>query len=190
MVRGDAVDPALCLSGDSQRHRGQDGLAGEIGGWPCQVADSAGKHATVSLEEVASVRAILARLQDEIRGGAKTCVSLKRGQATLEELLQAAQENDPLVLAVLGEAAVAVGRVIAQFSLLLNPQRVVIAGPLAELSAAFLDPIAATVNQLATPQHARTPEIVASQFGAYGGALGAAALAVHDWTPPEKGPRG
>lgn len=171
---------------DGELHRGQDGLAGEIGGWPCEFSNAAGRTTFARLEEIASVRAILAHLQEEVRQGATTSLTLKRGQVTLEEMLSAARDGDPLVLAKLRAAAEAVGRVIAQFSLLLNPQRVVIAGPLAELSTSFLDPISETVNALIMPQHARTPEIVASQFGAYGGALGAAALAVHNWAPPEK----
>jgi hypothetical protein len=31
--------------------------------------------------------------------------------------------------------------------------------------------------------HVRMPRIVTSQFGEFGGALGAAALAVHQWSP-------
>lgn len=80
-------------------------------------------------------------------------------------------------------AAEAVGRVIAQLSLLLNPQRVIIAGPLAELTEAFLEPLSRFVDLYAAPQHVRKPDIVASSFGDYGGALGAAALAVHQWKP-------
>jgi glucokinase len=98
-------------------------------------------------------------------------------------MLQAAQASDPLVLRILRSAADAVGRVIAQLALLLNPQRVVIAGPLCELTEAFLEPLSRSVDLYSVPQHARKPEIVASSFGDYGGALGAAALAVHHWKP-------
>lgn len=166
---------------DGQLHRGSDGLAGEIGSWPCLAAGSDGTYQTVTLERLASVRALLNRLTDEVQRGTSTTLKLYRGRVTLDELLRAAQESDPLVLRSLHDAAEAVGRVIAQCSLLLNPDRVVIAGPLAELTEAFLEPISRSVDQYAVPQHAKKPEIVASSFGDYGGALGAAALAVHQW---------
>lgn len=166
---------------DGQLHRGTDGLAGEIGSWPCVVPGSNGAYQTVTLESVASVRALLNRLTDEVRHGAQTTLRLKRDQVTLDELLRAAQQSDPLVLRSLQGAADAVARVIAQCSLLLNPDRVVIVGPLAELTEAFLEPVSRSVDQYAVPQHAKKPEIVAASFGDYGGALGAAALAVHQW---------
>ena len=98
-------------------------------------------------------------------------------------MLRAANESDPLVLQVLERAARAVGRVVDQLSRLLNPQRVIVAGPLAELPEAFLKPVAVNVKRLATPLHAKPPEIIASGFGVFGGALGAAALAVREWKP-------
>lgn len=168
---------------EGQLYRGADGLAGEIGSWPCVARDSSGQERTVTLERVASVRAILAQLTAEVERGTPTALVLKRGRVTLEDMLLAAQAADPLVLRTLEQAAAAVGRVIAQCSLLLNPQRIVIAGPLATLTDAFLEPLSRAVDQYAAPQHSQKPEIVASSFGDYGGALGAAALAVHQWKP-------
>lgn len=168
---------------DGQLHRGTDGLAGEIGSWPCVAPDSDGAYRTATLERVASVRAILHRLTDEVRHGTPTALNPGRGQVTLDELLQAARGSDPLVLRSLLSAAEAVGRVIAQLSLLLNPERVVIAGPLSQLAEAFLEPLSRSVDRYAVPQHTRKPEIVAASFGDYGGALGAAALAVNQWKP-------
>jgi hypothetical protein len=59
----------------------------------------------------------------------------------------------------------------------------VIAGPLAQLGNIFLDPIREVVASLTPPLHAQPPRIVASQLGEYGGALGAAAMAVNQWKP-------
>lgn len=66
---------------------------------------------------------------------------------------------------------------------MLNPEQVIIGGPLAELGNTFLEPIRQVVKGLTPQLHARVPRIVASEFGEFGGALGAAALAVHQWTP-------
>lgn len=179
---------------DGRLHRGHDGLAGEIGAWPSSMERTSsietgeGKlgpssDSDATLEQVASVRSILERLGREVRGGAPTRLVLKRHQVTLEEMLRAARDADPLVLRVLGYAAEAIARVLGPLSLLLNPQKVIIAGPLAELSDAFVEPLAKRVQELATPLQAKPPEIVASAFGEFGGALGAAALAVHHWKP-------
>jgi glucokinase len=75
------------------------------------------------------------------------------------------------------------GQTISQLTLLLSPEQIVIAGPLTELGSIFLDPIREVVASLATPRHAEPPRIVASQLGEYGGALGAAAIAVHHFRP-------
>lgn len=193
---------------DGHLHRGHDGLAGEIGSWPSEpeisepeigeralgergssvsgrggTASRSRSTGTVTLEQVASVRSILERLSDEIRRGGSTSIVLRRQRVTLEELLRAARGGDPLVLGVLSRATEAIARVLGPLSLLLNPQKVIIAGPLAELTEAFVEPLARRVQELATPLHAQPPEIVASTFGDFGGALGAAALAVHHWKP-------
>lgn len=163
---------------DGQLHTGKDGLAGEIGNWPCERTER-----LVPLEHIASVRAILDQLTQCISAGAETALKLKRNRVVLEDMIEAAESQEPLVLEVLETAARAVGRVIAQISLLLNPEKVILAGPLAKLTDAFLEPIRHIVYPLSNTKHARAPRIVASEFGVHGGALGAAALAVHQWIP-------
>lgn len=167
-------------------HRGHDGLAGEIGGWPADSAEKSQRSGTrrrATLEEVASVKAILQQLAHAIQQGDSTQLTLKRHVVLLEDMLIAAKAGDPLVLQVLSRAARVVGKVIAKLSLLLNPEQVIIAGPLAELTDAFLRPLIEATNKRLEPVHARRPQIVASGFGHFGGALGAAALAVHQWSP-------
>lgn len=167
---------------DGRLHTGLNGLAGEIGNWPCERTHGNARE-LVPLERIASVRAILDQLAQRIASGTKTAVTLKRNRVALEDMIAAAESCEPLILDVLESAADAVGRVIAQISLLLNPEKVIVAGPLAQLKDAFLEPIRQVVQPLSRTKHARAPEIVASQFGKHGGALGAAALAVHQWKP-------
>lgn len=164
---------------NGQLHRGQDDLAGEIGGWPCE----AGPGHVLTLEQVASVRSLLDQLTEAVHSGASNRLVLTRNRVLLEEMLRAAHESDPLVLELLRRAAHEVGRVITQLSLLLNPKKVILAGPLASLDDAFLRPVRETAERLTPAIHSQVPEIVASQFGKYGGSLGAAALAVHQWQP-------
>jgi N-acetylglucosamine repressor len=170
---------------DGKLHRGLGNMAGEIGGWPCpstnkELDNSAGG----TLEHKASVRAILRQLTEEARGGAKTSLKVHANRTvTIEDTLRAASSGDPLVAKVLLQAAEYLGRTICQINLLLNPEEIIIAGPLAELEDAFLQPIRNVVERLTPQLHGLVPRIEASQIGEFGGALGAAALAVHNWTP-------
>jgi predicted NBD/HSP70 family sugar kinase len=172
---------------DGKLHRGLENMAGEIGGWPCPpLGDAINDARPRTLEHMASVRAILVQLTDEVRRGAKTCLELQANcPASIEDVLTAAREGDSLVVRVLGRAAEYLGRTICQINLLLNPEQVIIAGPLAELDQSFLTPLRNVVEQLTPKLHGRVPRIEASQMGEFGGALGAAALAVHHWTPAD-----
>jgi N-acetylglucosamine repressor len=170
---------------DGKLHCGLGNMAGEIGGWPCPpMDDEPCGTPSDTLEHKASVRAILQQLTDAVRGGAKTSLKLHANRmVTLEELLRAARGEDPLVSKVLRQTTEYLGRTICQINLLLNPELVIVAGPLAELDDGFLKPIRQVVEQLTPQLHGQVPRIEASQIGEFGGALGAAALAVHHWSP-------
>jgi N-acetylglucosamine repressor len=177
------IGAGVVLSG--KLHRGLGNMAGEIGGWPCPRTDG-DPHSPLSdtLEHKASVRAVLQQLTEASQRGAKTSLRVRTNRTvTIEEMLHAARDDDPLVASILRQTAEHIGRTICQINLLLNPEQVVIAGPLAELDHAFLKPIREVVERLTPPLHAGVPRIVASQIGEFGGALGAAALAVHHWRP-------
>lgn len=183
--QGRGVDDFVCLgirSGiaagvviDGRLHSGPRNLAGEIGGWPCE------RGAT--LEQLASLSALTGMLADAIRAGKPTALRLKRNRVPLEDVLRTARDGDRLVLEALRRAGEIVGKVIAQLNLLLNPSRIIIAGPLAEFEAEFIQPIRETLEPLAPPPHAMLPVVSGSELGEFAGALGGAALAVRRWAP-------
>ena len=84
---------------------------------------------------------------------------------------------------VIAVAAEVLGRAVGQLALALNPSRVIMAGPLTLLGDALLDPLRRHAQEALKPSGAVLPEIVNSAMGEYNGALGAAALAVHEWKP-------
>jgi N-acetylglucosamine repressor len=51
------------------------------------------------------------------------------------------------------------------------------------LGGAILQPLRATTKSIIDLSESRMPEIVNSTMGVFSGALGAAALAVHEWKP-------
>jgi N-acetylglucosamine repressor len=170
---------------NGQLHRGRNNLAGEIGAWSCPTEDGKLASPTATLEQQASVRAILRQVTDAVLAGDKTSLVLKSNRATvtLEEMLEAARDGDLVVRQVLERTGRVLGRTISQINLLFNPEQVIIAGPLAALGNVFLARIQEVVEDLTPALHAQTPRIVASQLGEFGGALGAAAMAVHQWKP-------
>jgi N-acetylglucosamine repressor len=165
---------------DRRLVHGKANLAGEIGGWPCATAHAGEGH---TLEDQASITTILERLGDAVRSGRATSLALKRNRVTLSDFLQAARDGDKFVLSVLRNAGHAVGRVVGQLNLLLNPQQVIVAGPLAELGDVFVRYVREGAALASPALNEEGPSIVPSELGAYAGAIGAAALAVHQWRP-------
>lgn len=149
---------------------GSHGGAGEIGNWPV-VDQGAAASKTRTLENTVSLSAILNHAHDA------------SGQpADLTALREAAEAGDESVLKILSEAAMVHGMTLRQLHLLLDPDRIIIVGPMAELGQVFIDRIRAEMESM--DGYATTNlEVENSEFGGFGGALGAAALALHRWRP-------
>ncbi len=177
------IGSGLIINGEL--YQGSGNVAGEIGSWPC-VDSQTGR--TKTLEEIASIPALLETMAALIRSGRSSLVKLKRDRVELDGILDAVARGDKLAGDVLDNAAEALGRVIAQVHLLINPQRVIIAGPLAGQQAAFLTPIQDAMTALLPEHHRVKPIIVGSQLDSFVGALGAAACAVHAWRPESMTP--
>lgn len=160
---------------DGQLYTGPGNLAGEIGSWPCDGGSL--------LEQSVSVSALVEMLESDVRAGESTVLKLKRNRVLLEDVIEAARRSDRLVLDVLRRMGQTLGKVIAQLNLLLNPERVIIAGPLAEFDREFIQMIRETIEPLVVPPHAALPEIAGSALGEFAGALGGAALAARHWSP-------
>lgn len=162
---------------DGELFRGANGFAGEIGGWPI---DSSSRERR-TLEQVASLRAIQETLKQSILAGRRTSLKLSRRILQVPELLAAVTSGDHLACTAVRQAAETLGTVIAQMSIALNPEGILICGPLAVLEGNFLSTIRSMVEASLPKDHSRLPTILGSQLGESTGALGAAALAAHAW---------
>jgi glucokinase-like ROK family protein len=98
------------------------------------------------------------------------------GQIALEVLRDAAHQGDGVALATLAEAGAYLGLAIANLVNLVNPQLVVLGGPIAALGEPILEPIRREVRQRALPDSLVDLAIVPSTLGDAAGAIGAAAL--------------
>ena len=135
------------------------------------------------LQEVASFRAIQKAIQNALSSGEKSLLRGRTNPATLTDILSAVQQRDPLTTKIVTEAARCLGWAIAQLSLVTDPEKIVLAGPLTAMGDFILQPLRERAEAILAAAELRVPEIVNSTMGEFSGALGAAALAVHEWRP-------
>jgi glucokinase len=183
---------------DGRLYCGSRHAAGELGRWRCPIV--AGRAARwfapdggdispfgPELQEVASVRAIQRALTNAIASGERTLLRSAPNPIPMEDLLRAVQQRDPLALLVVGEVARCLGWAISQLLFMIDPTKIMLAGPLTMLGENLLLPLRAITDSLTPIENKRTAEIVNSTMGEFIGALGAAALAVHEWKPAREG---
>ena len=201
--QGRGVSDWLCLGirsgigagivAGGQLLRGAGYRAGEAGRWRQALPTLPGAHfftdgnppaaATLELQEIASVRAILGALERARQTKQKTMLSAQPNPLTIADVVRAAQQRDTLTLQIIEVAAEALGHAVAELTLVLAPSRVILAGPLTLLGDTLLHPLRTRANEVLQVAGVEAPLIVNSTMGEYSGALGAAALAVHEWKP-------
>jgi predicted NBD/HSP70 family sugar kinase len=159
---------------DGQIYRGATGVAGEIG----HVAiDPRGKTCVCGLRGcLATMVGAEALLQRTAELAADQPAHPSHGRFTMADLLQAAQAGDPLVLAVVREAAESLGIAVAGLLNVLNPSLVVIGGDLARLGPLLVDPLRAAVQQRTLISSMAAAEIRTSELGPQSVAVGAATM--------------
>jgi predicted NBD/HSP70 family sugar kinase len=104
---------------------------------------------------------------------------LSRGQPeplTPDEIVRRALAGHPAVLRVIDDAGLAVGRALGNVANLINPEVIVIGGPLADLGEILLEPIRRGLLRHAVPLIGETTTVTMSALGARAEVLGAAAL--------------
>jgi predicted NBD/HSP70 family sugar kinase len=168
---------------------GASNLAGEIGRWACpeDILPAAGPAASAhsgehprTIEDVASVTAMLAEAVERLAQGQQSALGEPGDTPTVPDLLAAAGSGDPLAQSIIERAAFTHAWIVHQLALLLDPECVVIAGPLAE-GPVYLDALHQAIARLAGPKLGS--RVVRSTLGTFAGAMGAAALAFHHWRP-------
>jgi len=203
--QGRGLDNFICLgirtgisAGIITRGRllhGRSNSAGEIRGWLCPVAPierlaSAPAGPPVwdcerlqPLEQIVSMPAILKAVRAALQQDVKSVLREKDGPVEFEDVAQAARLGDEMVGGVLQGVAQTLGWVACQINVIFNPQKIILAGPLVTLGEAFLGPFQQSINGFCSELHQETPVVVGSELGSFNGALGAAALALHEWKP-------
>jgi predicted NBD/HSP70 family sugar kinase len=99
-----------------------------------------------------------------------------RGPVTTADIVRNALSGDSATLRVLDDAGVAIGRGLASIANLINPEVIVIGGPLAGLDQILLAPIRRGLVRHAVPSVGEATGLVMSSLGDRAEALGAASL--------------
>jgi glucokinase len=99
-----------------------------------------------------------------------------RGKLTPGLIAGAAADGDALAVEVLEETGFYIGVGVANLINMLNPERFVIGGGIAQAGELLLGPVRRTVDRRAVPLQRGTAEIVPALLGDSAGVMGAAAL--------------
>jgi len=167
---------------DGEVFLGTRGLAGELGHAPMVEGGlrcHCGKRGC--LETVAASGAIVRSVTQAIRQGEQTTLPKRSRGLTAELIAQHAAAGDALARRAMREAADYLGRGIASLVNVLNPDLVVIGGPVANMSEIYVDAARASAERHALP--AEAVEVRATRLGGHAPLLGVIHQAIGVATP-------
>ncbi|MBI3321365.1 MAG: ROK family protein [Candidatus Omnitrophica bacterium] len=178
LTLGTGVGGGVIING--KLYRGVSGSAGEVGH---MVIDPRGRRCSCGargcLEAQVGTAAILSMARRAIRRGAeplKTLARQARGQLTPALVSRAAMAGDQAARAVWMEIGRSLGIGVGNVLNLLNPERLVIGGGVANAWALFAPTLIRTVRAQAMPVSAHAARILRARLGHHAGILGAAVL--------------
>lgn len=159
------VGAGLLLGG--RLHRGAGGTAGELGHTPLQPDGAICRCGNRGcLETVTSVPAVLQMLRPTL------------GEVTIEQVVSAAAAGDPPCRRMVEDAGRNLGRGIALLGNLVDPEVVVLGGPLVAAGEPFLTAVDASLRRSVIPSVAHRLRVVPAALGSRTEVLGALALAL------------
>lgn len=177
---GSGIGAAVFVNGEP--YVGTSGMAGEVG----HVAiDANGPWCTCGnrgcLEALASTSAVMRRARERLaESGLMSTLrdAYENDALTLPALIEAARAGDKLAFQILDETGTYVGKVLALALNLLDPELVVLGGPLVQDGDVILEAVRYQVRLQALPHISKQTEIVVDDQGELAGARGAALLAL------------
>ena len=155
---------------DGRLYRGAGGTAGEIGHTTIDEGGSICRCGSRGcLETFAAMPAILELLKPSLGD-----------DLTPEAVIESAAGGDLACLRAIGDAGRHLGAALANLCNLVNPERIVVGGSLAQAGDALLDPMRETVQRRAIVSAARDVEIRAGELSERAEMLGAVALVLYE----------
>jgi predicted NBD/HSP70 family sugar kinase len=139
---------------DGKLFHGQSGFSGEIG--HCPVSEDGplcGCGRRGCLETVASTMALLRAAEEAIEGKQATRLSHVEGRLDVAGIAAAAAEGDAVAKRILAQSSEHLGRGISFLLNILNPEMIVLGGPVIEAGEPFLHAVRASVAHHALLPH-------------------------------------
>ncbi len=165
---------------DGKLSYGKSGFSGEIGHFPLLDNDQichCGK--TGCLETGASGSAIYRIFTEKLRDGRASTLAERFANSediTLDDILNAANEEDVLAIEVIEEIGSVLGRAIAGLINLFNPELVVIGGVVSKVKEYLLLPIRSAIQKHSLNMVNKDTTIKLSKLGEKAGPIGACML--------------
>ncbi|RXZ78722.1 ROK family protein [Paenibacillaceae bacterium] len=158
--------------------QGFDGMAGELGHIavvPDLEAIQCGCGKMGCLETVSSATGIIRMAKDAVRRGDRTSLAQVEN-VMAKDVIDAAKAGDEVAVRIVSRAAFYLGKSMAAVAVVLNPQRFIVGGGVANAGEFLFAQIRDVFQQL-TPANAQEGvEIVAAELGNNAGIVGAAGL--------------
>lgn len=161
---GTGIGCGLIVGG--QPYHGHLGTAGEIGHSPISDTGPQCRCGNRGCLEMAASTSTMIEQLDRGQGA----------RLTTEDIARQALAGDTATLRVIEDAGLATGRALASVVNLINPEVIVVGGPLAPLGRILLAPIERGLLRYAVPMVGETTRLAVSSLGDRAEALGAAAL--------------
>ena len=175
---GTGIGSGLILNG--KLVRGASNAAGEIGHIKLQMNDGpiCGCGDTGCLEAFASGPSIVAMAEDYIKGGKSTKFRemASGGQITPYIVCEAAKAGDPVAQRIFTITGEYIGIGLASVVNLLNPERIIIGGGVADAGDLLLAPLTETLKKRAMKIAGSAVEVVPAQLGNTAGVIGSSLL--------------
>jgi glucokinase len=166
---------------NSKIYQGSKGVAGELGHIsivPDLEAVLCGCGQMGCLETVSSATGIIRMAKDAVERGDKTTLSLVEA-IQAKEVFDAAKLGDEVALRIVNRAAYYLGKSMATFAVVLNPQRFIVGGGVSKAGEILFQPVREIFKKF-TPEPAQEGvDIVPATLGNDAGVIGAAGLNLH-----------
>ncbi len=128
----------------------------------------------------------ISAILEDIAGEADLEGFLQQSGREVEEvdikcMIQAARAQDPVALTFFNRLGETVGRSIAKSVALLNPEKIILAGEIADVGELISAPVARSIEPLILHQVAKTLKVETSQHGRFSVALGSASMILQEF---------
>lgn len=166
---------------NGQVYYGKSGFSGEFGHIPFYDNDiicGCGKKGC--LETEVSGQALLRKVKERIAAGSTTLLMKKGASAEnlkLEDLIEAARQEDVLMIELLAEMGDKLGRALAVLINLFNPELVILGGTLAETGDYLRLPVKSALNKYSLSLVNNDTQLKTSRLGEKAGLVGACLIA-------------